>query len=111
MGMESTQSSSARVVGYQGPGSQEGGCSNAKVPPNAKGLVPRKGGAVVLRCLKVFQKKLISASSGAVKPNDKMPALAQDLPVHHVLVGTSYDQSSVYLSFCRCHSNHCQAFP
>ena len=32
MGMESTQSSRARVVGYQGPGSQEGGCSNAKVP-------------------------------------------------------------------------------
>ena len=54
MGMESTQSSSARVVGYQGPGSQEGGCSSAKVPPNAKDLVPRKGGAVVLRCLKGF---------------------------------------------------------
>ena len=30
--MESTQNSSAYVVGYQGSGSQEGGCSNTKVP-------------------------------------------------------------------------------
>ena len=51
MEMESTQSSCACVVGYRGPGSQEGGCGSAKVPSNAKGLVPRKGGAVVLRCL------------------------------------------------------------
>ena len=66
--------------------------------------------AIVPLIASLVRKKLISASSGAVKPNTKMPALAQGLPVHHVPVGMSHDQSSVYLGFCRYHSNHCQAF-
>lgn len=67
--------------------------------------------AIVPLIASLVRKNLISASSGAVKPNANLPVLAQGLLVHHVLVGMPHDQSLVYLCFCRCHSNHCQAFP